>query len=121
MNMKVLVVDDSPVDQTNIKNTLSDVGCQVITASNGAEGIAKAKAEKPAVIFLDIIMPGMDGFETCRTLTQDPETKNIPIVFVSSKGEKADRVWGQMQGGKGYVAKPFTADQLIEQLKAVGG
>jgi twitching motility two-component system response regulator PilH len=120
MSKKVLVVDDSPVDQANIKNALSDAGCIVITASNGTEAIAKAKAEKPAIIFLDIIMPEMDGFETCRTLSQDPLTKDIPIVFVSSKDQKADRVWGQLQGAKGHLAKPFTSDQLIDQLKSVG-
>ena len=120
MNKKVLVVDDSPVDQANIKSALSDAGCIVITASNGSEAIAKAKAEKPAIIFLDIIMPEMDGFETCRTLSQDPLTKDIPVVFVSSKNQKADKVWGQLQGAKGHLAKPFTSEQLIDQLKSVG-
>lgn len=120
MSKKVLVVDDSPVDQANIKNALADAGCLVITAANGNEAIAKAKAEKPAVIFLDVVMPEMDGYETCRQLNQDPLTKDIPVVFVTSKGEKADRVWGQMQGGKGHLAKPFTSDQLMDQLKAVG-
>lgn len=120
MNKKVLVVDDSPVDQANIKNALSDAGCIVITAANGTEAIAKAKAEKPGIIFLDIIMPEMDGFETCRTLSQDPETKDIPVVFVSSKNQKADKVWGQLQGAKGHLAKPFTSEQLIDQLKSVG-
>lgn len=119
MSKKVLVVDDSAVDQTNIKNTLTDLGFFVITASTGVEAITKAKAEKPAIIFLDIIMPEMDGFETCRKLTQDPQTKDIPVVFVSSKGEKADKVWGQMQGAKGHIAKPFTSEQLVEQLKMV--
>lgn len=120
MSKKVLVVDDSPVDQANIKNALADAGCLVITAANGNEAIAKAKAERPAVIFLDVVMPEMDGYETCRQLNQDPLTKDIPVVFVTSKGEKADRVWGQMQGAKGHLAKPFTSDQLIDQLKAVG-
>lgn len=120
MSKKVLVVDDSPVDQENIKSALSDAGCIVITASNGTEAIAKAKAEKPAIIFLDIIMPEMDGFETCRTLSQDPQTKDIPVVFVSSKNQKADKVWGQLQGAKGHLAKPFTSEQLIDQLKSVG-
>src|SRR5512139_3449455 len=106
MSKKVLVVDDSPVDQANIKNALTDAGCLVITASNGAEAIAKAKSEKPAIIFLDIVMPDIDGYEACRTLSQDPQTKDIPVVFVSSKGEKADKVWGQMQGAKGHLAKP---------------
>ena len=120
MNKKVLVVDDSPVDQANIKTALADAGCLVITASSGNEAITKAKAEKPAVIFLDIIMPDLDGFETCRMLSQDPETKDIPIVFVTSKAQKADLVWGQMQGAKGHLAKPVTSEQLIDQLKAIG-
>lgn len=120
MSKKVLVVDDSPVDQANIKNALTDAGCIVITAANGNEAIAKAKAEKPAVIFLDVVMPEMDGYETCRVLSQDPATKDIPVVFVTSKGEKADKVWGQLQGAKGHIAKPFTPEQLIDQLKSVG-
>jgi len=120
VSKKVLVADDSPVDQANIKNVLSDAGFMVVLASNGAEAIAKAKSEKPALIFLDVVMPGMDGYETCRTLTQDPETKDIPVIFVTSKGQKADKVWGQMQGAKGHVQKPFTADDVIDQIKALG-
>lgn len=120
MSKKVLVVDDSAVDQANMKNALSDAGCLVITASNGAEAIAKAKAEKPAMIFLDVVMPEIDGYETCRVLNQDPETKDIPVIFVTSKAEKADKVWGQMQGAKGHIAKPFTSEELIEQLKMAG-
>lgn len=120
MTKKVLVVDDSPVDQANIRSALADAGCLVSTASSGAEAIVKAKAEKPAVIFLDIVMPDIDGYETCRKLSQDPETKDIPVVFVTSKGQKADKVWGQMQGAKGHIAKPFTSEQLIDQLKSVG-
>lgn len=119
MSKKVLVTDDSPVDQANIKNVLTDAGFLVITASSGAETIAKAKSEKPTIIFLDIIMPEMDGYETCRTLQADPATKDIPIIFVTSKGQKADKVWGQMQGAKGHVQKPFTADDIIDQIKAL--
>ncbi|MCX7156600.1 MAG: response regulator [Rhodocyclales bacterium] len=119
MSKKVLVTDDSPVDQANIKNVLTDAGFLVITATNGTEAIAKAKSEKPALIFLDVVMPGMDGYETCRTLQTDPETRDIPVIFVTSKGQKADRVWGQMQGAKGHVQKPFSADEVIDQIKAV--
>lgn len=120
MSKKVLVVDDSPVDQANIKNALSDAGFLVITAANGHEAIAKARSEKPAIIFLDIIMPEMDGYEACRQLSQDPETKDIPVVFVTSKGQKADKVWGELQGAKGHLSKPVTPEQLIDQLKSVG-
>lgn len=119
MSKKVLIVDDSPVDLANIKGILSDAGCLVITASNGREAIAKALSEKPNVIFLDIVMPDMDGYEACRLLNEAPNTKAIPVIFVTSKGQKADLVWGQMQGAKGHVVKPYSADQIIDQLKKV--
>jgi twitching motility two-component system response regulator PilH len=119
MSKKALAVDDSPVDLTNIKTILTEAGCVVSTATNGKDAIAKAKAEKPEVIFLDIIMPDMDGYEACRLLAEDPATKGIPVVFCTSKGQKADKVWGQMQGAKGHVTKPATKDQVLEQLKTV--
>jgi twitching motility two-component system response regulator PilH len=119
MAKKVLVVDDSQAETANMRSILTDAGCVVITASNGKEALAKAKAEKPSAIFLDIVMPEMDGYETCRLLQEDSATKNIPVVFVTSKGGKTDMVWGQMQGAKGHVAKPYKADQIIDQLKAV--
>lgn len=119
MVTKALVVDDSPTDLANIKSILSDAGCIVVTASDGREAIEKAKAEKPTIIFLDIIMPGMDGYEACRLLAEDPATKGIPVVFVTSKGQKADKVWGQMQGAKGHVTKPVSPEQLIDQLKSL--
>lgn len=119
MSKKVLVVDDSPADLAHIKGVLSDAGCMVITAGNGREAIAKAKAERPQVIFLDIVMPDMDGYEACRLLNEEPDTKAIPVIFTTSKGQKADKVWGQMQGAKGHVVKPYTADDIIDQLKRV--
>lgn len=119
MNKKALVVDDSAAEITNMKSILSDAGCTVVTAASGKEAIAKAKVEKPAVIFLDIVMPDMDGYEACRLLSEDPLTKGIPVVFVTSKRQQADKVWGQMQGAKGHVVKPYTPDQIIDQLKSV--
>ena len=67
---------------------------------------------------MDIIMPEMDGYEATRKLSNDPKTKDIPIVFVSSKGQKADLLWGQMQGGKGHIIKPYKPEQIIKQIKA---
>ncbi|MER2557205.1 MAG: response regulator [Candidatus Competibacter denitrificans] len=115
---KILVVDDSPADLKNITNILSEAGFVVVSASDGKEAIQKAKVEKPSIIFMDIIMPSMDGFATCRALTADEETKAIPVIFVTSKNQKADRLWAQMQGAKGYVTKPYSADEIIDQLKA---
>ncbi len=119
MAKKALVVDDSAADLANLKSVLADAGCLVSTASSGQEAITKAKAEKPAIIFLDVVMPDMDGYEACRQLAQDADTKPIPVVFVTSKGQKADKVWGELQGAKGHVSKPYTADQIIDQLKSL--
>lgn len=114
---KALVVDDSVAELANIKAILTEAGYLVVTAASGKESLEKARSEQPSIIFLDIVMPEMDGYEACRSLSQDPATKNIPIVFVSSKAQKADRIWGQLQGAKGHVCKPYTADQIIDQLK----
>jgi twitching motility two-component system response regulator PilH len=113
----ILVVDDTLTDLTNIRDIVSDAGFKVITASNGKEALQKAKAEEPDLIFMDIIMPEMDGYETCRRLAGDEQTKNIPVVFVSSKNQKADKVWAKMQGGKSYVTKPYSADEIVDQIK----
>jgi twitching motility two-component system response regulator PilH len=115
---KVLVVDDSPADLANIKNIVADAGYTVLTASSGKEAIEKAKAEKPDLVFLDIIMPEMDGYATCRSLNHDATTKDIPVIFVTSKNQKADRLWAQMQGGKAFITKPYSSDEIIDQLKA---
>ena len=115
---KVLIVDDSPTDLTNLETILTNEVKEVITASNGNDAIAKAKSEKPDIIFMDIVMDKMDGYEATRTLTNDSATKSIPIIFVSSKRQKADRVWAKMQGGKDLVSKPYTKDQILDQLKA---
>jgi twitching motility two-component system response regulator PilH len=113
---KVLVCDDSITDLTNIKQIVETAGCMTVTASSGAEALDKAKSEKPDLIFLDIIMPEMDGFEACRKLHDDPTTKDIPVVFVTSKHQKADRVWAQMQGASDFISKPYTADQIAAKL-----
>jgi len=114
----ILVVDDTPTDMTNLRDIVSDAGFRVTTADNGREALEKAKAEGPDLIFLDIIMPEMDGFETCRHLSGDPATKEIPVVFVSSKNQKADKVWAEMQGGQAYITKPYTPDEIVDQIKA---
>lgn len=116
---KVLVVDDSPTDLAHIKSIVVDAGYTVVTAANGKDAFDKAKAEKPDLVFLDIIMPEQDGFGTCRALAKDSTTKDIPVVFVTSKNQKADRVWAQMQGAKGYVTKPCSASDIIDSIKAL--
>ena len=113
---KILVVDDSAADLANIKKIVSDAGYSVITASSGHDALKQAKTQLPDLIFMDVIMDNVDGFEACRQLTKDVGTKHIPVIFVTSKNQKADRVWAELQGGKGLVAKPYTADQIISQI-----
>ncbi len=116
---KVLVVDDSPVELENLKNIVENAGYQVITASNGSEALDKAKYFRPDVILMDVVMDGVDGFEACRTITRDQCTSKIPVFFVTSKNQKADRLWGELQGGKGMITKPYTPDQILKTIAAV--
>jgi len=113
---KILVCDDSKADRTNLETIVSGAGCVVISASCGKDAVEKAVSELPDLIFLDVIMPDMDGFETCRALQKNPLTKSIPIIFVTSKGQKADRVWAQLQGGKDLVSKPYSSEDIISQI-----
>jgi twitching motility two-component system response regulator PilH len=114
----VLVVDDSLTELTHIEAIVTATGCTVLRASTGREALDMARQHRPDIIFMDIIMPEMDGYEATRRLSGDPATKDIPIIFVSSKRQKADMVWGQLQGGKGYITKPFSPSQIVEQIKA---
>jgi twitching motility two-component system response regulator PilH len=100
---------------THIRRSRSLAGR--VTATTGSEAIKKAQDERPGIIFMDILMPDMDGYEACRLLQAQPETKGIPVVFVSSKQQKADHVWAKMQGGKTIVGKPYAPEQIVEALK----
>jgi twitching motility two-component system response regulator PilH len=113
---KILVADDSPVDLKNLERIVSGAGAVVITASSGTEAIAKAIDSQPSLILLDVNMPGLDGFSTARQLAANPATKGIPVVFVTSKDQKADRVFAQMLGAKGYVTKPYTTEDILSKL-----
>ncbi len=113
---KVLVVDDSLVDLQNLKSILESEGYQVITATSGREAYEKAKANLPGLILMDVVMDDVDGFEACRTITSDKDTGGIPVVFVTSKSQKADLVWGKLQGGKDMISKPYSPEQIINTV-----
>lgn len=113
---KIMIVDDSPVDLQHLKSIITDAGYQVITATNGQEAYDKAKTYRPDVILMDVVMDGVDGFEACRTITQDRDLNTIPVVFVTSKNQKADRVWGELQGGKAMIPKPYTQEQILSTI-----
>lgn len=113
---KVLVVDDSATDRRNLEDICSGAGYAVVTASSGSEAVAKVKSEKPDAVFLDVIMDDMNGFQVCRAITSEPDTQHIPVVLVSGKGEKTDRIWGEQQGARAYITKPYTTEEILNQL-----
>lgn len=113
----VLCVDDSDTDLRNMEQVCKGAGYTVITATSGQEAVDKAKSAHPDVVLLDVVMEPMNGFQACRAITSDDSTKDIPVVLVSSKGEKTDKMWGEEQGAKGYVTKPYTDEQLLAELK----
>jgi twitching motility two-component system response regulator PilH len=114
---KILIVDDSGTDLMTLQDALASTNCTVVTARSGAEAVAKAKAEKPDMIFMDIIMDDMNGYDACREIKAHAETAAVPVVFVSSKQQKADHIWAKRQGGEALVGKPYDKDQIVEQIK----
>jgi len=117
----ILIVDDSPTEIGVLKKILVSQGHQTSTASNGEQGIQKTKELRPDLVIMDIVMPGLDGFQATRKITKNPETKSIPIILLTSKDMKSDRAWGLMTGAKEYLVKPVKTDQLLEAIKKVLG
>lgn len=113
----ILIVDDSPTEVHVMKTALERHGYKIESASDGAEAIAKAKAMKPDLIFMDVVMPGVNGFQATRKLAADPETRSIPVIMVTSKDQETDRIWGMRQGAVDYLVKPVSATELLEKAQ----
>ncbi len=118
---KVLVVDDSPTELHVLTRYLHSAGHQTLTASDGKEGIETAKSEKPDLILMDVVMPGLNGFQATRKIRRDPETSHIPVVMITTKDQETDREWGLRQGARAYLVKPVTEDQLLGVVAEVLG
>jgi len=116
---QVLIVDDSPTEAHVLKGMLEKNGFEVATAENGTEGIERAKALKPDLILMDVVMPGLNGFQATRQLTKDPETSDIPVIIVTTKDQETDRVWGLRQGAKDFLTKPISEKTLMEKIGLV--
>jgi twitching motility two-component system response regulator PilH len=117
----ILIVDDSPTELYVLKNLVEGAGYHAITASDGESGIAQARSTKPDLILMDVVMPGLNGFQATRQLSRDPETSSIPIIIVTTKGQETDRTWGLRQGAKDYVVKPIVAADLLAKIQSVLG
>lgn len=109
---KVLIVDDSPAQVFSLKTMVEKWGYETVTAGSGNEALEIAREQHPNVILLDVVMPGMSGFQAARELSRIDETRDIPVIFVSVKDDESDRVWGLRQGASAYVTKPVNPDIL---------
>lgn len=117
---RVLVVDDSPTERFYLADILRKHGYEVLNASSGEEGVALAKSERPDLILMDVVMPGLNGFQATRMLSRDADTQMIPVIICTSKGQETDRIWGLRQGAVEYMVKPIGAEDLIARIRALG-
>jgi twitching motility two-component system response regulator PilH len=118
---RIMVVDDSPTDVANLRNMLTKAGHTVLEATSGEAAIDLIRKEKPDCVVMDVVMPGVNGFQATRTLSKDPATAAIPIVVVSAKNQETDRVWALRQGAKEYLVKPVKEADLLARIKQVLG
>jgi len=118
MARKILIVDDALVDRQNLERILSAAGHQVLLAETGEQALVRAINDRPDLILMDVNMPDLDGFATTRRLKAEAATRDIPVVFVTGKNQKADVAWGRMLGATGYVGKPYTREQILAQVEA---
>lgn len=117
MKSKVLVVDDEPEAVELIEFNLKGAGFDVVTASDGAEALNKARRIQPSLVILDVMMPEIDGMEVCKLLRRDPATSTIPIIMLTAKASEVDRVLGLELGADDYVVKPFSPRELVLRVK----
>ncbi len=113
----ILIVDDVQTNRELIGKIVSASGHRPEYASDGDEALIRAKKLKPALIFMDVVMPSMNGFQACRKLKQDEVTSKIPVVLVTSKSGDSDKFWGQKQGADMHIGKPFGDGEIQEAIK----
>jgi twitching motility two-component system response regulator PilH len=114
----VLIVDDSPTEVHVLGGYLKKHGFETATAADGREGIDRARELKPDLVLMDVVMPGMNGFQATRQMSKDPEIASIPVIMVTTKGLETDKIWGKRQGAADYLVKPVTEAQLVEKVRA---
>jgi twitching motility two-component system response regulator PilH len=116
---RILIVDDSPTEVFKVSQILTKNGFEVLTAESGEQGVDIAKREVPDLVLMDIVMPGLNGFQATRQLSRDPQTSGIPVIIVTTKDQETDKLWGQRQGAKGYLTKPVVSKGLLKVIGEV--
>ncbi len=115
--LKVMVIDDSKTIRRTAETLLKKEGCDVITANDGYEALAKIADNKPDIIFVDIMMPRLDGYQTCALIKHNQKFRNTPVIMLSSKDGLFDRARGRIVGSEQYLTKPFTKEELLEAIQ----
>ncbi|MDR0564600.1 MAG: response regulator [Azoarcus sp.] len=117
---KILVVDDSPTERLALTETLTRNGYEVVTAESGEDAITKSRSELPDLILMDVVMPGMNGYQATRSISRWESTRAIPIIMCTSKGLETDKIWGMRQGAYDYIVKPVDHFALLSRIKSIG-
>ncbi|MFT4798606.1 MAG: twitching motility two-component system response regulator PilG [Candidatus Azotimanducaceae bacterium] len=115
--VKVMVIDDSKTIRRTAETLLSKAGCEVITAIDGFDALAKIADTEPAIIFVDIMMPRLDGYQTCALIKNNNAFKRTPVIMLSSKDGLFDRAKGRIVGSDQYLTKPFSKDELLSAIR----
>jgi len=115
----VMIVDDSPTEVHIMKTALEKSGFETVSAADGSECLKLARQVRPDLILMDVVMPGVNGFQATRTLARDPATQGIPVVMITSKSQETDRIWGLRQGAVDFLVKPVSAAALVAKAQEV--
>jgi len=115
----VLIIDDSPTELHLFQSMLEKNGFDTLVADSGEEGLRQAKQARPHCILMDVVMPGMNGFQATRKLSKDPDTSDIPVIIITTKDQETDKIWGMRQGAVEYLVKPVSEKQLVEMINTV--
>ena len=118
---RILLIEDSPTEAAVMVQLLERNGHQVTTSGNAEDGIATCRRDKPDLVLMDVVLPGMNGFQATRALSRDTDTSHIPVLIVSTKGLDTDKMWGLRQGAKDYIVKPPRETDLIDRINALVG
>jgi len=118
---KVLVVDDSPTERHALSEILRRAGYEVNTCDSGEEAVTQSKLLLPDLILMDVVMPGLNGFQATRVIARDEATKHIPVIICTTKSQETDKIWGLRQGARDYIVKPIDANDLLEKITRLDG
>ena len=115
----ILVVDDSPTERAFMESLLKKSGYEVLFAEDGEMAIERSEAQQPDLILMDVVMPGLNGFQATRAITHAQATRHIPVIICTTKDQETDRIWGLRQGAKDYLTKPIRESDLLEKIRAL--